>query len=303
MAPTRTDSSSFDDERKNSGPSPEMPFRKPPTTDERFPIWLRLDVHENPEPDFQMAIEECPVTEERLPFWQDVTCEEGFPIGKHRSERLRQAGVARATIAASYESPHGTTKDNYAERNKHLTILQQHVSFFDPDSDGIVSPRDTYNGFRRLGWSPLLAVGSAMIINSIFSYPTLPPGQWIPDFKLRIYTERIHKGKHGSDSGTYDHEGRFIPQHFEDLFSKYAGRDKQDITKAEIFAYVKSQRNVLDVIGWAAALLEWSATWHLLSPKDGNMKNDDIRRIYVGSLFYEIAARREKEAREEESQR
>lgn len=135
-------------------------------------------------------------------------------------------------------------------------VLQQHVAFFDPDSDGVVSPRDTYNGFRRLGWSPLLAVGSAMIINSIFSYPTLPPGQWIPDFKLRIYTERIHKGKHGSDSGTFDHEGRFIPQHFEDLFSKYAGRDKQDITKAEIFAYVKSQRNVLDVIGWAAALLE-----------------------------------------------
>ncbi|KAF7857136.1 uncharacterized protein EAF02_011369 [Botrytis sinoallii] len=260
MAPTRTDSSSFDDDRQNSGPSSEMPFRKPPNTDERFPIWHRPDVHENPGPDFQMAIEECPVTEERLPFWQDDTCEEGFPIGKHRSERLRQA-------------------------------------------DGIVSPRDTYNGFRRLGWSPLLAIGSAMIINSIFSYPTLPPGQLIPDFKLRIHTERIHKGKHGSDSGTFDHEGRFIPQHFEDLFSKYAGRDKQDITKAEIFAYVKSQRNVLDVIGWAAALLEWSATWHLLSPKDGKMKKDDIRRIYDGSLFYEIAARREKESREKESQR
>lgn len=142
MAPTRTDSSSFDDERKNSGPSSEMPFQKPPTTDERFPIWHRPDGRENSGPDFQMAIKECPVTEQRLPFWQETTSEVGLPIGRHRSERLRQAGlcitilcgwgrftdimewigVARATIAASYESPQGTTKDNYAERHKHLTV-------------------------------------------------------------------------------------------------------------------------------------------------------------------------------------
>ena len=75
MAPTRTDSSSFDDERKNSGPSSEMPFQKPPTTDERFPIWHRPDGRENSGPDFQMAIKECPVTEQRLPFWQETTSE------------------------------------------------------------------------------------------------------------------------------------------------------------------------------------------------------------------------------------
>ncbi|EMR89980.1 putative caleosin domain-containing protein [Botrytis cinerea BcDW1] len=317
MAPTRTDSSSFDDERKNSGPSSEMPFQKPPTTDERFPIWHRPDGRENSGPDFQMAIKECPVTEQRLPFWQETTSEVGLPIGRHRSERLRQAGlcitilcgwgrftdimewigVARATIAASYESPQGTTKDNYAERHKHLTVLQQHVAFFDADSDGVIYPRDTYNGFRRLGWTPLLAVGTTLLINTVFSYPTLPPGQWFPDFKFRIYTDRIHKDKHGNNSGIFDHEGRFIPQHFEEIFSKYAGRDKQDITKGEIFEYVKSQKNVLDVVGWAAAFLEWSATWHLLSPKDGKMKKDDIRRIYDGSLFYEIAARNEKKSK------
>ncbi|KAK6614806.1 hypothetical protein H4I96_01127 [Botrytis cinerea] len=279
MAPTRTDSSSFDDEH------------------ERFPIWHRPDGRENSGPDFQMAIKECPVTEQRLPFWQETTSEVGLPIGRHRSERLRQAGVARATIAASYESPQGTTKDNYAERHKHLTVLQQHVAFFDADSDGVIYPRDTYNGFRRLGWTPLLAVGTTLLINTVFSYPTLPPGQWFPDFKFRIYTDRIHKDKHGNNSGTFDHEGRFIPQHFEEIFSKYAGRDKQDITKGEIFEYVKSQKNVLDVVGWAAAFLEWSATWHLLSPKDGKMKKDDIRRIYDGSLFYEIAARNEKKSK------
>lgn len=34
------------------------------------------------------------------------------------------------------------------------------------------------------------------------------------------------------------------------------------------------------------------ATWILLWPEDGRMKKDDIRRIYDGSLFFEIAARR-----------
>lgn len=36
------------------------------------------------------------------------------------------------------------------------------------------------------------------------------------------------------------------------------------------------------------------ATWILLWPEDGRMKKEDIRRIYDGSLFFEIAARREK---------
>lgn len=42
----------------------------------------------------------------------------------------------------------------------------------------------------------------------------------------------------------------------------------------------------MDPFGWSAALLLW--------PKDGRMKKEDIRGIYDGSLFFEIAARREK---------
>ena len=36
------------------------------------------------------------------------------------------------------------------------------------------------------------------------------------------------------------------------------------------------------------------ATYILLYPKDGRMKKENIRRLYDGSLFYEIAARRSK---------
>jgi hypothetical protein len=39
---------------------------------------------------------------------------------------------------------------------------------------------------------------------------------------------------------------------------------------------------------------EGIATWILLWPEDGRIEKEDIRQIYDGSLFFEIAARREK---------
>lgn len=40
------------------------------------------------------------------------------------------------------------------------------------------------------------------------------------------------------------------------------------------------------------------ATYLLLWPEDGRMQKDDIRRIFDGSIFYEIAARREKKLKQ-----
>lgn len=37
------------------------------------------------------------------------------------------------------------------------------------------------------------------------------------------------------------------------------------------------------------------ATWILIA-RDGRMYKEDIRRVYDGSIFYEIAARREKKS-------
>lgn len=93
-----------------------------------------------------------------------------------------------------------------------------------------------------------------LIIHPNFSYPTL--SGWIPDPFFRIYTARIHKGKHGSDSGTYDNEGRFIPQKFEEIFSKYATGDKQSISIRETMDYMKGQRLISDPIGWGGAAFE-----------------------------------------------
>jgi hypothetical protein len=133
-------------------------------------------------------------------------------------------------------------------------VLQQHCTFFDPDSDGIIWPLDTFRAFYCLGYALPLCILSMFIIHINFSYPTLPG--YLPDPFFRIHIANIHKDKHGSDSGTYDNEGRFIPQKFEDIFAKYAGGDKKGITIWEVGGYLREQRVILDPVGWGGAFFE-----------------------------------------------
>lgn len=127
------------------------------------------------------------------------------------------------------------------------------------------------------------------IIHVNFSYPTL--SSWIPDPFFRIYLVRVHRDKHGSDTGTYDNEGRFVPQKFEEIFSKYAG-GRDYITFWEVVDMIKGQRCVADIIGWGGAIFEWLATYIMLWPEDGRLMKEDIRATYDGSIFYKLAERR-----------
>jgi peroxygenase len=125
-----------------------------------------------------------------------------------------------------------------------------------------------------------------------------------------IFLKNVHRDKHGSDTGTYDHEGRFVPQRFEDIFAKYAeGRDY--LTIWDVSNVLKGQRCIADPIGWGGAFFECKsshflslgmlllmitgiATYIMLWPEDGRMMKEDIRGIYDGSIFYTLAERREK---------
>ncbi|KAF8425890.1 Caleosin related protein-domain-containing protein [Tirmania nivea] len=258
------------------------------------------------------GIPTVPVTQEFPPF---------VPKEAEHGKGLVAAGVPRANVAASVENPYGTTKDDYAWQHRHQTILQQHVAFFDRDKDGIIWPQDTYIGFRRIGFNILVSLFAIFIIHLNFSFRTVPGV--LPDPFFRIWIDKIHKTKHGSDTNTYDSEGRFSPQHFEDYFEKYSSvypghsavgkkgdegsvggdggpdqcpvmeQTKKGLTYYDFLRGWNSNRRLFDPIGWSAEFLEWSATYLLLWPADGIMRKEDIRRIYDGSLFWDMAEKRE----------
>lgn len=204
------------------------------------------------------------------------------PVPKDLDKHIPSPAVPRAFKTVSKEFPDGDEDAGPTNR----TVLQQHVDFFDTDGDGIIFPWDTFTGFRRMGYNPLVSFVGPLLIHGSMSYATLP--NWIPDLRFPIYTDRIHKCKHGSDSEVFDHQGRYVPQHFEEIFTKYDKDNKGALTWDELQQYLKSQRDVFDLFGASAAFLEWTATW-IIAAENGVLSKEAMRKQYDGSLFREKA--------------
>jgi len=200
-------------------------------------------------------------------------------------EKLYQPAVPRANIAASAEHPMGTPK--WARENRKKSVLEQHVKFFDPDGDGIIWPQDTFWAFWKLGYHIFWAFIAIFIIHVGFSWFT--SDSWIPDPFFRITVKNIHRAKHGSDTGTYDTEGRFIPYNFASIFAKFGGNDQEGLTWINGLKMICENRTIGDPTGWTAAFFEWLSTYLLIWPKDGVVRKESMRKIYDGSIFYEIA--------------
>jgi len=251
------------------------------------------------------SIPEAAVTEERKPFEFStgvLPLVSGAAHDEDANRTMWNLGMPRANGAETPTHPEGTTKDGWAARHKNKTVLQQHCEFFDPDRDGVIWPLDVFMGFRKLGYHLIWCVLATYLISGFLSYATCP--SWIPDPFFRVHVNRIHKDKHGSDSATYDPEGRFVPQHFEDIFSKYAtAKEPEGMYWSDVVRMLKGQRVAVDPFGWSAAFFEWFATYLLLWPEDGIMRKDDIRRIFDGSIFFEMAARRDEEKQRRKQQK
>eukprot|EP00891_Asterochloris_glomerata_P008320 jgi/Astpho2/8320/Aster-01392 len=158
--------------------------------------------------------------------------------------------------------------------------MQQHVDYWDFDNDGIIYPLDTFKGFRLQGAPVWMATFAVPFIHGSFSYATQPG--WLPDPFFSIHTDRIHKQdtataeswwplrrcKHGSDSETYDTEGRYVVEKFEELWTKYA-KGKDYMSLEELWNMTEGNRNLLDPTGWTAEKLEWLATIYLYGEKRG----------------------------------
>lgn len=94
--------------------------------------------------------------------------------------------------------------------------------------------------------------------------------------------------QHGSDSDTYDSEGRYVPQKFEDLFSKYSiAPDRKTLHWTDLVVVHRGNRNAMDPFGWLAEAFELLALWWLLADDEGYVHKHEVRGVYDGSMFYE----------------
>ncbi|GAA5855051.1 hypothetical protein JCM3766R1_002006 [Sporobolomyces carnicolor] len=208
-------------------------------------------------------------------------------VSKDLDQKLVDPYVPRANIAATVEHPDGTTENDYAKVHKDESVLQQHVAFFDRDHDGIIWPSDTLVGFHKLGYSLIWCIMAVFLIHPTFSFFTL--SSWIPDPFFRIRVKSIHRARHGSDTGVYDSQGRFVSAKFEEIFEKFDTEKKGGLTFIEGLKMIQENRNVLDPIGWIGAFFEWFASYLLIWPRDGIVTKEDLRTIYDGSIFFAIA--------------
>ncbi|KAL4868384.1 hypothetical protein BDV12DRAFT_102878 [Aspergillus spectabilis] len=219
-----------------------------------------------------VASKHCAVTSKRVP---------ATSIDSHAAN----PGVARTNVVEGEDSPESMKEDS------EFTPMQQHILFWDRDRDGQIYPYDTYIGFRDLGFNILFSFLAMLIINLNFSYPTRLAHSYLPDPRFRVYVDSIYKAKHGSDSGTFDPEGRFVPQAFADMFSKYDKDHDGALTFWELFDMMHGNRCAMDPFGWGAAFFEWGTTW-LLIQKQSKVYRDDLQGVYDGSIFWKIAKAR-----------
>ncbi|KAH7650635.1 peroxygenase protein [Dioscorea alata] len=199
---------------------------------------------------------------------------------------LPQPYLARALVAVDKDHPNGTEgKDHH-----NMSVLQQHVAFFDRNKDGIIYPWETYQGFQVLGFGFFISFTAAILLNLILSYRTQPG--WLPSPVLSIHIKNIHRCKHGSDTETYDTEGRFDPSKFDAIFSKYGLTYSDALTKDEIFNMLRANANLGDFLGWIMSLGEWTLLYIIGKDENGLLQRETVRGVFDGSLFEQIEKQR-----------
>ncbi|KAF8642871.1 hypothetical protein AX16_009377 [Volvariella volvacea WC 439] len=196
--------------------------------------------------------------------------------------------------ASAASEPIGNTRPGRA-----ATALQAHAGFFDFDGDGIIWPLDTYQGCREIGFGIILATMSMILIHVAFSWTTW--GTWLPDPFFRLKIKFMHRGKHGSDTGSYTYTGEFDEARFNVNWNLYSSPPHKDMSFWEGVRMVYGNRDAFDPYGWLASVFEWLGTYIMLWPENGRVKKGEIRAVYDGSIFYRLSGREQEWPMESET--
>ncbi|VAI84892.1 unnamed protein product [Triticum turgidum subsp. durum] len=173
-----------------------------------------------------------------------------------------------------------------------MTALQKHVSFFDGNKDGIITPTETFEGFVAIGCDAAYSRDSASSVHAALGPITSPVDAPLPH--INIHIDLIHRAMHGSDTGALDAKGscRFVPRKFEEIFRKNAKVRPDALTSSEVEEMILANRDPLDPRSWSAPVNEWGLTYKLASDKDGFLHKDSVRGIYDGSVFVKLEEKR-----------
>lgn len=177
------------------------------------------------------------------------------------------------------------------------TALQRHAAFFDPGATGVVTMGQTFAGMRRLGVRLVWRLVLTPLIHGFLGY--LTQGR----LSLVIRIDRIARGKHPFDSGTFDPNGDFDLSAFDALFERCGDA----ITLDEMCAVISARGNRLPKMGKIAGTLgHWfsgkevavffcvasDATKTVGGRPVNAVTKATLRRFYEGTLFPDIARRR-----------
>ncbi|CAL5206706.1 unnamed protein product [Lathyrus oleraceus] len=169
------------------------------------------------------------------------------------------------------------------QNSVHENVLQKHAAFFDVNKDGLIYPWETFRAMREIGSGVLLSTAAAVFINVGLSQSTRP-GKF-PSLLFPIEVKNIQLGKHGSDSGAYDSEGRFVESKFEEIFMKHAHTHPNALTRDELDELIKANREPKDIKGRIGGCVEWKILYKLAKDKNGLLQKETVRGVYDGTLF------------------
>ncbi|WP_437481572.1 caleosin family protein [Sorangium sp. So ce1014] len=223
--------------------------------------------------------------------------------GRLRNFKPTELSRSPGTSADASPPPHGegrgperfvsasATRDVYGTQPAALgdrTALELHSAFFDRNHDGVITLRETYEGLRALGIGRVISAWFALAIHGALGPAT--SRSLVPT--LSITLENIHRAKHASDTGVYDKDGRFDPQKFDELFARWDKDRDGALNARELVARALGDRDLGDVLGFLASAGEWSVLY-ALAGKGGKLTREQLRRMYDGTLFYELEQERQ----------